>query len=57
MDVMTNATSVEQDPPAPEIALKNADPNVLRLVIDASKKAGNEAYRQKRYKGRLGLPA
>jgi hypothetical protein len=57
MDVVTNATSAEQDLATPETALKNADPKVLRLVIDASKKAGNEAYRQKRYKGRLRLPA
>lgn len=58
MDLMTNATSVESlDLPTPEMALKNADPNVLRLVIDASKKAGNEAYRQKRYQGPFRFPA
>lgn len=48
---------VEQDLPIPlekVLSLKNsADPNVLRLVIDTSKKAGNEAYRKKRYKGEL----
>lgn len=35
------------------ISLRDADPEAIRFIVEKSKKAGNEAFKAKRYEGKL----
>lgn len=35
------------------VSLKDADPSAIKFIVDQSKRAGNDAFKQKKYKGIL----